>query len=359
MDTATQALLGAVVGQAGFSHKLGRRALTWGAAGGLLPDLDVLVVATHGPFAEFIYHRGFTHALWFGFVAGPILGWLIWRGYRWRGRDGPGEPGAPDMLSAWMGLIALALFTHPLIDVFTSYGTQLFAPFWRARFALDAVAIIDVTYSGILLMGLLLGCFLHRQGRPARAVALLALGLSWSYMGYGWWLNENAEIRVARTLADAGFPDARVNSYPTFAQPYFRRFVARTDDRIWVGFHTPLGGGVTQWRGFDATAGAHPLVRKLQNTPRGRIFTWFAMDETAARVLPHPRGTAVEIDDLRYGFPDSPERGMWGIRGIFDEDERLVGNVQRTRDSTPSGLDPITLWRSMWGDFSRLPGLGS
>ena len=44
MDTATQALLGAVVGQAGFSHKLGRRALIWGAVGGLLPDLDVFSI---------------------------------------------------------------------------------------------------------------------------------------------------------------------------------------------------------------------------------------------------------------------------------------------------------------------------
>jgi len=48
MDTATQALLGAAVGQAAFGHRLGRRALAWGAVGGLLPDLDVIAVATHG-----------------------------------------------------------------------------------------------------------------------------------------------------------------------------------------------------------------------------------------------------------------------------------------------------------------------
>ena len=130
MDTATQALLGAVVGQAGFSHRLGRRALVFGAVGGLLPDLDVVAMASHGPFAEFTYHRGTTHALWFGPVVGPVLGWAIWRYYRWRGRDGPGQPGDPALRSAWMGLMALALFTHPLIDLFTCYGTQLFAPFF-------------------------------------------------------------------------------------------------------------------------------------------------------------------------------------------------------------------------------------
>ena len=144
MDTATQALLGAVVGQATFSHKLGGRALLFGAAGGLIPDLDVLAVVTHGPFGEFIHHRGFTHSLWFGPVAGPILGWGIWHYYRWRGRTGPGEPGERSRLSAWMGLMILALLTHPLIDIFTTYGTQLLAPFSRHRTALNAVGIVDV-----------------------------------------------------------------------------------------------------------------------------------------------------------------------------------------------------------------------
>ena len=353
MDTVTQALLGAAVGQAGFSQKLGRRALVWGAVGGLLPDLDVLVMAGGDPFAEFVYHRGSTHSLWFGPVAGPILGWLIWRIYRWRGRDGPGEPGAPSMQSAWMALMALALFTHPLIDVFTSYGTQLLAPFSRERFALDAVGIVDFTYSGILLVGLGVGCFLHRKGRNPQTAAWLALALSWSYLGYGWWLNERAETQVEFTLAQAGHTEAEVNSYPTFVQPYLRRFVARSGNQIWVGFHTPLGGGVTHWEQFEATR-PHPLVARLLATPRGEIFDWFAMGEVAARVLPDPLGFAVEIDDLRYGFPENPQRGMWGIRGVFDSDAKPIGRVERIRLSPPSGLSLGSLWDAMRGDFSTL-----
>ncbi len=66
MDTPTQALLGAVVGQACFSRKLGKRALWWGALGGAIPDFDLLPIAFMGPWGEFLYHRGPTHALWFG-----------------------------------------------------------------------------------------------------------------------------------------------------------------------------------------------------------------------------------------------------------------------------------------------------
>ena len=343
--------MGAVVGQAGFSDKLGRRALVWGAIGGLLPDLDVLVAAGQDPFAEFVYHRGFTHSLWFGPIAGPIIGWAIWRFYRWRGRAGPGEPGEPSALSAWMGLMAVALFTHPLIDVFTSYGTQLLAPFSRARFALDAVAIIDFTYSGILVLGLIAGCLLHRSGKSPKAVALAALVLSWSYMGYGWWLNERAEAQIAEELIASGHPPDQVNSYPTFVQPFLRRFVARADDRLWVGLHTPLDGGATVWTEF-VSADSHPLVERLMQTPRGRVFNWFAMGEIAARVHPTADGVGVEIDDLRYGFPGNPEYGMWGIRGVFGDDLELVTPVERTRHPARTGLGPSDLWRAMWGDFS-------
>ena len=355
MDTATQALLGAVVGQAGFSQKLGRRALVWGAIGGLLPDLDVLVMAGGDPFAEFVYHRGFTHSLWFGPVVGPVLGWAIWRGYRWRGREGPGEPGARSMLSAWMGLMALALFTHPLIDVFTSYGTQLFAPFSRQRFALDAVAIVDLAYSGILIAGLVIGCALHRRGRSAQAAALAALALSWSYMGYGWWLNERAEHQVTLALAQAGHPEATVHCYPTLIQPYFRRFVARRDDQVWVGVHTPLAGGATAWEQFQETE-PNPLVLRLLATPRGQVFSWFAMEEISARVVAEPPGFIVEVDDLRYGFPGTPRRGMWGIRGVFGQNEQLLAPVERTRHPNPPRIGAKALWRALWGDFSELPG---
>jgi inner membrane protein len=358
LDTATQALLGAVVGQAGFSHKLGRRALAFGAIGGLLPDLDVIVMATHGPFAEFVYHRGSTHALWFGPVVGPLLGWAIWNFYRWRGRDGPGEPGALAMRSTWMGLMTLALFTHPLIDIFTCYGTQLFAPFSRQRYALDAVGIIDITYSGLLLVGLVAGCLLRRRQGLARAVAFGALALSWSYMGYATWLNQRAEAEITRALAEAGQPAQAVHSYPTLLQPYLRRFVARADGEVWVGSYTPLGGGATQWDRFE-DADSHPLVARLKQTPRGQIFERFAMEETTARVASGESGTTVEIDDLRYGLPIDPRRGMWGIRGFFDASGQLVGPVVRTRHVTGSRNDLERLWRGMWGQFSQLPERGT
>jgi len=247
--------------------------------------------------------------------------------------------------------MALALFTHPLIDLFTCYGTQLFAPFSRQRFALDAVGIIDFTYSGILVLGLVAGCLLRKRQGSARAVAFGALALSWSYMGYATWLNERAEADIARALAASGQPVEVVESYPTLLQPYLRRFVARGGDEVWVGLHTPLGGGATRWDRFQ-DAKAHPLAQRLKQTPHGRLFEWFAMNETTTRVTQTRTGITVEIDDLRYGVPTAPTRGMWGIRGTFDAGGQLVGPVVRTRLEAGSRGDLEGLWRGMRGELS-------
>ena len=353
MDTATQALLGAVVGQAAFSHKLGGRALVFGAIGGVLPDLDVIAIATHGPFGEFLHHRGCTHALWFGPVVGPMLGWMIWRYYRWRGRTGPGEPGERAALSAWMGLLLFALLSHPLIDVFTSYGTQLLAPFSRHRTALNAVGILDIVYSGILIAALVAGRVLRKRPDRMRAVAWAALILSWSYLGYGWWLNQQAQEALRAEFTERGYPQAEVRTYPTLLLPYLRRAVVRLDGEIWVGLYTPLAGGVSRWHRFRPPL-PDPLIERLEGTPEGQIFDWFAMQETTARIIPTAAGTRVEIDDLRYGFPGDPERGMWGIRGDFDRSGNLIGPVQRIRYGGTRPLSLETFWRATLGDPAAL-----
>ena len=65
MDPLTQGLLGASFGQALYGRALGRKALVWGAIVGMAPDLDV-VANPASPMAEWLWHRGPTHALWFG-----------------------------------------------------------------------------------------------------------------------------------------------------------------------------------------------------------------------------------------------------------------------------------------------------
>ena len=331
MDTVTQALLGATVGQACFGRTLGRHALVWGAAGGLLPDLDVAASA-FDPLGEWLYHRGPTHALWFGPVVGPVLGVAAARTIE-RRRPSSAAPEA-GRLRAWIGLFVLALFTHPLLDVFTTYGTQLLAPFSNRRFAYDAIGIIDPAYSILLILALVVGLRAGPGSRAARTAAVGALALSSAYVGYCRYLNLEAERVAGEHKPSALSAGAGLRAYPTLFQPWLRRIVAREGSEVCVGWLSLWNTPAPQWSCFT-TAGPEAL-EAARAAREVRVFEWFAMGETATRVTASADGSRiVEIDDIRYGFPDTPRDGLWGVRVEIDPKGVVSGPVRRLERTPP------------------------
>ena len=57
------------------------------------------------------------------------------------------DDGGKNRFAMWVQLSFWALVTHPILDVFTTYGTQILYPLSNKRFATDAVAIIDLIYT--------------------------------------------------------------------------------------------------------------------------------------------------------------------------------------------------------------------
>lgn len=335
MDPLTQGLLGAACGQAVYGRALGRRAVVWGAAIGMSPDLDVVLNAT-GPMGEWLWHRGFTHALWFGPVLGPVLGWLLWR---WKG----------GRLQDWVGLAILALVTHPLLDVCTSYGTQLLAPFSRERFALNAVGIIDPAYTLVLGAGVAAGRWRGWGSRAARGAAWVALGLSSAYLLAGLEVNRRAEAIATAQLRAEGVAAATVSAYPTVLQLPLRRIVARSGDEVRVGWLSLLSARPIDWTRFEVARG--PQVDAARATWEAGVLEWFAMGQTAARLVATAEGAVVEIDDLRYGLPGQARDGLWGVRVRLDAAGRPTGPGERInrRPAAPPGELLAQLWRRTLG----------
>jgi inner membrane protein len=116
----------------------------WAALAGvifaLLPDVDYFFIFWDR-LAFIRYHRGFTHslvALPLFALAGALLGRYL-GGPRWF---------KPLFI---MGLAVLG--SHLLLDLATSYGTQLFSPFSRRGLSLDWIFIIDPYFTALLLAG--------------------------------------------------------------------------------------------------------------------------------------------------------------------------------------------------------------
>ena len=78
MDPLTHGALGAALGHTCFRRRLGVKVLAVGAIAAMLPDLDLIYGSFEGPFGRLLSHRGLTHSIFFGPIAGSLLGWLVW-----------------------------------------------------------------------------------------------------------------------------------------------------------------------------------------------------------------------------------------------------------------------------------------
>lgn len=331
MDTVTQAVLGAAVGQAFFSKPLKKRAIWWGAVGGTIPDLDVVVIPFMGPWGEFLYHRGPTHGLIFSVIAAPLIGYGI---YRLHKRKFP--------LRTWILLFFAALFTHPLLDIFTTYGTQIFSPFSNVRVAFNGVAIIDPLYTICLLTALVFGMVFSKKPKLCGNLALGALLISTGYLFYGAHLNHKAEKMVRAQVK----PHEEVKCYATLFQVFLRRAVVRDQDIVKVGFFSLLNPKPISWKSFPILE--DPRIDAIRNTEKGQVFEWFADWQTAASIHPLENGGArVQIHDIRWGFNGPPDQGIWGIQGDFNSNGERISEITRFKTKIPKDKKTLKSFFSM------------
>ena len=332
MDIITQGILGACVAQAGFSRELGRRALGWGAVIGIIPDFDVIVKISSNPFAEILWHRGITHSIWFGPLIGSGLGYLLWHYYQKR-----------DALHTWISLSICALITHPLLDLFTVYGTQLLSPFLNHRFSIPSIPIIDPIYTGMLIGAVIFGYVFHQQKSSVIIVACIALTLTSGYLFYGLAQNNKAYTYARNQLALEGFPNADVRVYPTIFQVFLRRIVVHFPKEIWIGFVTTWVPKKIIWH---KQSQAPLYIRQaILNHRYGKIYDWFTNNELV--FCPHEKNPGKwDIFDSRFGLPGFSILGLWGCTVTLDKSGLVYDDFSKFHAPLRINfLDIIDLWK--------------
>ncbi len=145
MDSLSQIVLGAAVGNQVLGKKIGNKAILYGTIIGTMPDLDVLYGKFLDPLTATDIHRGFSHSVLFFIVLSPILGWIIKKLDHKKGVN---------CKEATL-FSYLILQTHALLDLFTTWGTQLFWPL-ETRYSLQSIFVIDPLYTLPFLVFLIL-----------------------------------------------------------------------------------------------------------------------------------------------------------------------------------------------------------
>ena len=111
MDSLTQIVLGAAIGEKILGKKLGNRALFYGAVAGTIPDLDVYVGKFFDPITAIEIHRGFSHSILFFVLLSPLLGWVLSK------IEKKNRVTFKQAVIFWF----LVLLTHALLDAFTTW----------------------------------------------------------------------------------------------------------------------------------------------------------------------------------------------------------------------------------------------
>ncbi|WP_369991083.1 metal-dependent hydrolase [Pseudomonas xanthosomatis] len=285
MDSLTQAVLGAALQGSVLGRLQGRRSLLYGAALGTLPDLDV-VIRYADPVSQMTYHRGFSHSVFVLTALALLLAWLVNRCWPNQGYTLPRL-----FLAFW-----LVLITHPVLDAFTVYGTQLFWPLHSTPESWAAVFIIDPVYTVPLLLTVLYAAI---KGLKGRAVMLMSLALAFSsaYLGFGLAGRMAAEQRFELALQQQGIAASEVRAVPIAFNTLVWRVLAKTPDGDYYE-------GVSSW--FDREP--PELLRQPRNLAAGKVLDgvplherlrWFTGDWLRYDVV----GDALVVTDLRMGIP--------------------------------------------------------
>ncbi|ANY16665.1 metal-dependent hydrolase [Bordetella pseudohinzii] len=285
MDSVTQAVLGAGIQATLMGRWQGRRALIYGAVLATLPDLDV-VIPYPDPVSVMTFHRGFSHSIFVLTALAAVLAWLIRK--RW--------PAAP--YPAWRLFLALwlVLVTHPLLDAFTVYGTQLFWPLAWVPESWSAIFIIDPVYTVPLLLAVLAAGLTGLSLRMRRILAA-ALVFSTAYLFAGLAGRFHAEREVAAALQAQGRPPTRVLATPTPFNILLWRVIAKTEDG---GYYEAISGWLDR--------GPPQLLAQPLNADLGQALDddfllarlrWFTNDWLRYDVM----GDTLVVTDLRMGLP--------------------------------------------------------
>lgn len=293
MDNLTHTLVGAAIGQAAMARRT-RYGMAAVLIGANLPDVDILglLVGQNLGFRRGVTHGVLALALWPLLLAGGLRAWDRWRG----DRAGGDPPLAPRLL---MGLGAMAIISHPLLDWFNNYGMRWLMPFDGTWFYGDTWFIVDPWVIGVLAAALWAG---RRQpGRPASPrPARAALALTAAYAVAMWVGSSRGERQVRTHLAELGFAEPRAVMVTPVPLNPLRRQVVVDDGRAYRVGTLTLGQPLRLRADAAIEKGLGELDREaIAADPAGRQFLAWARFPFA-RTVGEGDSLRVELDDARY-----------------------------------------------------------
>lgn len=335
MDPLTQGVVGAALTQTIPEKKQLAKAALIGALGGMAPDLDILIRSSRDPLLALEYHRHFSHSFAFIPIGGALVALFLFPliAKRW----------ALSFKQIYLWA-TIGYATHALLDVCTSYGTQVFWPFSSLRLSIDSISVIDPLFTLPLLFAVTL-CALMRSKK------LLAMGLAWAsiYLAVGMLQHHRAIEAGKQRASERGHQFERLHAKPSFANLLVWKTIYEAEghyfvDAVRLGFGSEaliyVGESTLK---LDLKRDFPWLERDSQQAKDVERFRWFSDDFLAV-----DQNDPNKIVDMRYSLVPNEINALWGIR--LESGAALDQHVSYEAERGDSKASGAKLWAMIKGD---------
>lgn len=331
MDSLTQIVLGAAVGEAVLGKKIGNRAMLYGAIAGTIPDLDVISQFFVDTVTALEWHRGFTHSILFSIVFGLVFGWLV---SRWEKRAS---------WKQWSWFWFLCFVTHPLLDAHTTWGTQLFWPF-DLRLAYKNIFVIDPLYTLPFLVFLMLALRRKRDDPQRRKLNNLGLYISSGYLLLTLLLKGITFLKFKTALQVQNIAYIEIETKPAPLQSILWTANVETQDAFLIGYYSL----------FDSkpiTFGTHPKNHELLGD--------LAENNKVKRLIKLTNGfytitkneDTLYLNDLRFGtLSVNPDNQKYVFSFLLEGDKENLTISENRKKPEDAKKILSELWQRIWGN---------
>ncbi len=282
MDSLTQIVLGAAVGEVVLGKKIGNKAMLYGAIAGTIPDLDVFASHFTDTVTALSIHRGFTHSIVFSLLFAPIFGWLVSRYEAYKNFNG------------WSWLFFWAFLTHPILDAHTTWGTQLFWPF-DVRFAFKTIFVIDPLYTIPFLVFLILAMRQHRTSEKRSFYNRMGLVMSSSYLVLTFLLKWMAFNQFESALETQNITYLKLDTRPSPLNTILWSANVETENAYLLGNYSFFD---TKSIAFESYPKNHELLENL--TENNKVKRMIAISEGWYTIV--EKNDNLYFNDLRFGL---------------------------------------------------------
>ena len=295
MDSLTQIVLGAACGEIALGKKIGNKALLFGAIGGTIPDLDVFIgrFLYGNEIQAMAFHRGFMHSILFAVLGSFLFGLITYKLYN------SGIRKETTSLHNWIWLFFLSIFTHPLLDCFTPYGTQLFTPFSNYRVAFNTISVVDPLYTIPFLLSLIIMMFFNRNRTRRTWWLKTGIYLSSAYMIFTIFNKIYMDSVFKKSFEKANININRFSAQPTIFNNILWYSVAETDTQYHLTYYSLFDKSTTADKIISVEKN-HDLIDL--NNRNLKTLTWFS--NNYFNISKSEKIGTYKYTDLRYPLLD-------------------------------------------------------